>query len=166
MRSIIISATALFAVACSPNSDTDVAGDEVAAPPPAENETEETGEETAAMPRLAVGQYCYFRDSADTTEALEIEVSGDGAVTGSNYGNIHQEDAGYFASFDIALTSGEIVEDGLITFDSVTEVDGDTQVGTMTWSITEDAASPEGFQGEPLTPASCDGLEDRVFPPM
>ena len=116
--------------------------------------------------RLPAGTHCYFRDDESTTEALEITVTGAGAISGANYGIIHQEEEAYYASFTIELTEGEAGADGLVTFDSVTEVDGDTQTGPMVWTLSPDAAAPEGFLDQPLQPADCEGLEDRIFPPM
>lgn len=177
MRFTTLTAAIAMMAACSPSAP---AGDGSAdAPvPPAESPQAEAGATpdtpeaaadepaTAAADPLAAGQYCYYRDSADTTEAMEIEVTEEGDVSGTNYGNIHQEEAAYYASFWIELTNGGFGENGLYTFDSVTEVDGDTQVGTMTWSITPETAAPDGFMDKPLQAADCEGLEERIFPPM
>lgn len=119
----------------------------------------------AATP-LSAGTHCYFREDESTTEGLEITLTEDGAMTGYNYGNIHQEEQAYYASFTIDLTDGVAGADNLVTFDSVTEVDGDTQTGPMAWIITEDSAAPEGFLDKPMQTADCDGLEDRIFPPL
>lgn len=177
MRFTILTAAIALLAACSPSQPTDdgsadapvapagTADVEADATPGATEPAVDEPVATLAEP-LPAGQYCYYRDSAETTEALEIEVSEEGDVSGTNYGNIHQEEAAYYASFWIELTDGGFGEDGLYTFDSVTEVDGDTQVGTMTWSITPDTAAPEGFMDKPLQSADCEGLEDRIFPPM
>ena len=177
MRFIILTTAMALRAACNPSAPAN--DDPADAPvPPTENPqaeasptpdaAEATADDpaTAAADPLPAGQYCYYRDSADTTEAMEIEVTEEGDVSGTNYGNIHQEEAAYYASFWIELTNGGFGENGLYTFDSVTEVDGDTQVGTMTWSITPETAAPDGFMDKPLQAADCEGLEERIFPPM
>lgn len=154
--------SAIMLAACGDRDET-VPADPPPVPPEAGEAAEAGG---AAGTALAPGTYCYFREDADTTEALEILVTEAGEISGTNYGSIHQEEQAYYASFEIELTSGVAGADGDITFDSVTQVDGDTQTGPMTWSIAPDAAAPDGFVDKPLQPAECDGLEDLVFPPM
>ncbi len=110
---------------------------------------------------LTPGNYCYFRDDADVTEALELTVAEDGQMTGDNYGVIHQEDASYYASFTVEMTGGQPGEDGLVAFDTVTEVDGDTQTGEMRWHLSPDQAAPDGLETH-LESAACEGLDARV----
>ncbi|MEQ8557662.1 MAG: hypothetical protein RIB03_05040 [Henriciella sp.] len=170
MRILTFLAASAILAACGGADDTP---SDIAAPAPPATETGQTPPSSAASGGdraasatldLPVGTHCYFRDDASTTEGLEVTVSEAGDFSGSNYGLIHQEEEAYYASFDITLTNGRTGESGLVTFDSVTEVDGDTQTGTMTWEITSQGAAPDGFLEEPMQPADCDGLADRVFP--
>ena len=50
-------------------------------------------------------------------------------------------------------------------FDTVTEVDGDTQTGTALWHLSEGEAAPDGLETSLLS-VSCDGLQDDVYPPQ
>lgn len=153
----LFSAMAALSACGGPPAETAPADPAPAPAVPSETSTDR------ALP-LPAGQHCYFRDSTDVTEGLELTVTETGDISGSSYGSIHQEAEAYYASFDIELTSGSVSEDGLVTFESVTRVDGDTQIGTMSWSITPDAAAPEGFLDEPMQPAACEGLVERIFP--
>ena len=85
-----------------------------------------------------------------------------GSVSGENYGSIHQEDAGYFAAFDTALSSGTLGDTSTVTFDTVTSVDGDTQNGSAIWYLSASGAVPDGLNIM-LEPAACDGLAARVY---
>ena len=104
-----------------------------------------------------------FGDQYPLRSGLEVTVADNGIVTGTNYGQIHQEAAGYFASFDTQLTNGVQGEGDEVTFDHVTKVDGDTQTGRVMWTLTPDVAAPDGLETK-LTAADCDGLMDRIFP--
>ena len=158
MKHSIIAIAAAAALAACSGSDTPAQDNSASTPPGT------TGAATPAS-SLPAGTHCYFRDSEDVTEGLEVTVTEAGDLSASNYGTIHQDDEGYYTSFDIQLTSGMMGEDGLITFDAVTQVDGDTQTGPMTWSITPEAAAPDGYLDAPMEAADCEGLEIRVFPP-
>lgn len=167
---LTLAAAAVMLAACGDSDEP--APDIAAGTPPAEMSTP-TGPDTNGMARaepplnasLGPGTYCYFRDDADVTEGLEITVPEDGAITGQNYGTIHQEAEGYYTSFSVTMTAGTSAEDGTLTFDTVTEVDGDTQTGQATWSVTPDSAAPDGLETS-LGSAPCDTLEMRVFPPI
>ncbi|MEM5516055.1 hypothetical protein WNY37_03770 [Henriciella sp. AS95] len=162
MRIMVLTLAALALVACGKSETPD--------DPAADTETATTAEasdvatqETAAPNPLDAGQYCYFRDDVNVTEGLEVTVADNGIVTGTNFGQIHQEAAGYFASFDTQLTNGVQGEGDEVTFDHVTKVDGDTQTGRVMWTLTPDVAAPDGLETK-LTAADCDGLMDRIFP--
>ena len=162
MRLIFLAVASLALVACGNSDDTDNTTPEAPGETSGETSTPETAEAAPPNP-LAAGQYCYFRDDENVTEGLEITVGDNGIVSGSNYGSIHQEAAGYFASFDTQLTNGVQGEGDEVTFDHVTEVDGDTQSGRVMWTLTPDVAAPDGLDTQ-LTAAECDGLLERIFP--
>ena len=86
-----------------------------------------------------------------------------GEVSGFHYGTIHDEEAAYFAAFDITLSSAVAGPDNSYTFDSLIEVDGDTQTEQVTWTLTETKASTRLTE---LDAAECDGLMNRVHPPI
>ena len=126
---------------------------------------EDVGQAMDEPATLVAGNYCYFHADGVTTEAVEIEVAEDGTYSGSHYGEVHDQENAYYVAFDTALNGGVLDEDGNVTFDTVTEVDGDTQAGEQTWSITPTSASMVDF--EPAFPAAeCEGLMDRIWPPI
>lgn len=145
----------------APDGDTET---DTASAPEAPAPSEPVKAEPQTDP-LDAGVYCYFRDDENVTEGLEITVTDDGGVSGENYGTIHQEAAGYYASFTTTLTEGQTGETADVTFETVTEVDGDTQMGSAIWELTPEAAAPDGLDTL-LASADCDGLQDRVFPPV
>ncbi|MCI4644633.1 MAG: hypothetical protein MRY64_07615 [Hyphomonadaceae bacterium] len=165
MRGVVIAG--LLALAACGGSE--VAEEIEADTPPVE--TAETLEETSPGPApeeialLAAGDYCYFHEDEIATEALEIHVAGDGSIAGSHYGEVHDEANAYFTSFDTALSNGQPGADGAIVFQTVTEVEGDTQTGDQIWTLTPEAASMADF--DPVfTPAECDGLMNTIWPPI
>lgn len=110
---------------------------------------------------LTPGTYCYYRDDENVTEGLEINVMDDGSVSGDNYGVIHQEAAGYYAAFSTVLSSGALGDTAAVTFDTQTDVDGDSQRSSAIWYVSEKGAVPDGLDIM-LEPASCEGLEEKV----
>lgn len=166
MRLAILSAAALMLAACGNNGQQASDSEADTAAPEADVSSEEPVEtDTAARPGapLEAGEYCYFRDDENVTEGLEITVGSDGILSGSNYGVIHQESAGYYASFETTLSNGVPASGNDVNFDHVTEVDGDTQSGTVVWSITPETAAPDGLDTL-LASTSCEGLVERIFP--
>ena len=120
-------------------------------------------EEEPAM--LEAGSYCYFHQDEVATEGVEIEVTEDGGISGAHYGTVHDAENAYYTAFETMLNAGTLDEDGNITFETITQVDGDTQSGEQTWSITPTLASLVDF--EPAFPATeCEGLTDRIWPPV
>ena len=118
------------------------------------------------IPPLAAGDFCYFHQDEAVTEALELTVTDAATASGSHFGVVHDEANSYFTAFDTELTNGVFGGDGTATFDAVTEVDGDTQTGEEQWTLTPETATRTGLDAPLLTEAPCDGLVDRVFPPM
>ena len=110
---------------------------------------------------LTPGTYCYYRDDENVTEGLEINVMDDGSVSGDNYGVIHQEAAGYYAAFSTVLSSGALGDTAAVTFDTQTDVDGDSQRSSAIWYVSEKGAVPDGLDIM-LEPAPCDGLQEKV----
>ncbi len=165
MRYLVI-AGALALASCggpdTPEGDTET---DTAAPAVQGETTETTAAVEPETDPLSPGTYCYYRDDENVTEGLQVMVTDTGTVSGENYGTIHQEAAGYFASFTTTLTEGQTGDNADVTFDTVTEVDGDTQMGSAIWELTPDTAAPDGLETL-LASAPCDGLADRVFPPV
>ena len=133
---------------------------EVDAPDVLENVDAETPNQE---PVILSGKHCYFSQTEQETEALEVEFAESGKITGYHYGAIHDAANAYYAAFDIDLSNGQLADDGGVTFDSVIEVDGDTQSETVAWVLTEEAASNEF---KTLAAAACEGLMERVRPPI
>jgi len=104
---------------------------------------------------------CYISLGAATSEGARITTTPDGTLWGRHFGIIHVEASAYYASFDIWLIEGRRAGDGTVRFDTITEVDGDTQYGPDTWRIGPAGAAP---QVSPFTlePTDCEGLGDRV----
>ncbi|WP_018149224.1 hypothetical protein [Henriciella marina] len=115
----------------------------------------------AEAPPLMPGTYCYYRDDENVTEGLQVNVMDDGAVSGSNFGIIHQEAAGYYAAFSTVLSNGALDDTAAVTFDTRTEVDGDSQSSSAIWYLSEKGAVPDGLDIMP-EPSPCEGLEDKV----
>ena len=166
MRTYLLITAALALTACGGGKDdaSSEAGDAPGAAPASVEAAPATPEAAPPNP-LDAGTYCYFRDDENVTEALEITVADNGLVSGENYGNIHQEAAAYYASFSTELSNGVQGAGDEIMFDHVTEVDGDTQSGKVMWRLTPETAAPDGLDTL-LEEAECEGLADRVFPPM
>lgn len=118
------------------------------------------------IPPLAPGSFCYFHQDEAVTEALELTVTDAAIASGSHFGVVHDEANSYFTAFDTELTNGVFGGDGTATFDAVTEVDGDTQISEELWALTPETATRPGLDAPLLTEAPCEGLVDRVFPPM
>ena len=118
------------------------------------------------IPPLAAGSFCYFHQDEAVTEALELTVTDAAMASGDHFGVVHDEANSYFAAFDTELTNGRFGGDGTATFDAVTEVDGDTQTSEEQWTLTPETATRTGLDAPVLTEAPCEGLVDRVFPPM
>lgn len=166
MRTFLLITAALALTACGNGKDeASSEGADATAAGTASTETVSPTAEAAPPNPLDAGMYCYFRDDENVTEALEITVADNGLVSGENYGNIHQEAAAYYASFSTELSNGVQGAGDEVMFDHVTEVDGDTQSGKVMWRLTPENAAPDGLDTL-LGEADCDGLMDRVFPPM
>lgn len=152
MRKIPILTAAVALAACGNSSSTDGL---------APADVTVTGK---AVPKvLPIGEHCYFRDDREVTEAVQLVAGGDGSLSGTNFGVIHQDGEGIYSAFEIDLSGGRLTESGLILFNADTRVEGTTRTGSMLWRLSEDAAAPNGLKGE-MEPVDCDGLEDRVFP--
>lgn len=169
MRPVLI-ASLLVLAACGGSKD-----EPDDAPPPASND-EVAGEAAAGsmsdpLPEtvspladaapLTPGTYCYYRNDENVTEGLEIIVSDEGAISGDNFGIIHQHAASYYAAFSTVLTGGAVGETSAVTFDTQTEVDGDSQSSSAIWYLSAEGAVPDGLDIV-LEPAGCDGLEEKV----
>lgn len=166
MRALLLTVTLLALAGCG-GEDKASGPDASAADAGSSSSAEESATVAEAPPPnpLDAGTYCYFRDDENVTEALEIVVADNGLLSGENYGNIHQEAAGYYASFTTELSNGVQGPGNDVTFDHVTEVDGDTQRGKVMWQLTTDSAAPDGLETL-LEQTDCDGLQDKVFPPV
>ncbi|MGB3626626.1 MAG: hypothetical protein WA989_12405 [Henriciella sp.] len=168
MRRLLFMASAVALAACgggAPDGEEAGNADAPASNPATDFTAEDTAPEPAAPNPLDAGTYCYYRDDENVTEALEIEVAANGMLSGENYGSIHQEAAAYYASFTTELSNGLQGPGDEVMFDQVTEVDGDTQRGKVMWRLTPQSAAPDGLETL-LNEADCDGLKDRVFPPI
>ncbi len=130
-----------------------------------ENAEEVPVEPEAVAPELTKlsGKNCYFSQTEQVTEALEVTFAEDGGIAGFHYGTIHDDANAYYAAFDVDLSNGQAMPDGSVQFDSVIEVDGDTQTETAVWTFTEELATTSVNQ---LSAADCEGLMDRVRPPI
>ena len=104
---------------------------------------------------------CFQHTDADTDEmAMIVFDESDNTYWGKHSGQIHMDDAGYFAAFDTWLLHGRLQPTGNISFSTVTEVDGDTQFNTQAWSISKEGASAIGLPKgrlHYLKPAKCEG---------
>ena len=166
MRLAIVTAAALTLAACG---NGDKADDNVSESAPPQTEVASDSSPAPAEPEAApaepldAGQYCFFRDDENVTEGMELTVGDNGIITGRNYGHIHQEAAAYYASFQTELSNGVQGTGNNVNFEYVTEVDGDTQSGSVVWAVTPERAAPDGLQTF-LAATECDGLMDRVFP--
>lgn len=161
-----LAALALALSACgAPETDT-----APAAPAPAEPLSQLPPEAPVAEPEIAYilpGRYCYFRAAESSTEGLDLTISDGGAMAGEHFGSIHDEASAYYAAFVTELTGGETGPEGRVTFQSVTEVDGDTQYGEEMWVITPELARLDAANvNDPLLLTDCAGLRERVWPPV
>lgn len=129
--------------------------------PPEQQKLPEIVSPLADAEPLTPGTYCYFRDDENVTEGLEVNVMDDGRVSGDNFGTIHQEAAGYYAAFSTTLSNGSLGDSAAVTFDTETNVDGDSQRSSAIWYLSETGAVPDGLDMM-LEPAPCEGLEERV----
>lgn len=119
--------------------------------------------EPAPLAALPAGSYCYSHQDETVTEALEIVVLATGSVQGSHYGQIHDAANAYFAAFETSLIQGERAEDGTVTFQTITEVDGDVQAGEATWELS--TASAQMVEDSAVfMAADCTGLMDTIWP--
>lgn len=164
---LTILAAALVLSACG-GSGTPEADDAIAADPGAsETAVDGAAADVAEPTDVLLGTLCYRYEDDAVTEGLEIEVAESGAVTGYHFGTIHDEAAAYFAAFETELTGGQFGDTDEVTFQTYTEVDGDTQTGEETWTITTDGAKITAFEdGGTLTPFSCEELLFSIWPPI
>ncbi len=172
LMKLIVFAGFLALAACGSGGEAtdDVETVETVKPEAPVEETVELAEDIGPAPEeepamLEAGSYCYFHEDEVATEGVEIEVTEEGGISGTHYGTVHDEENAYYTAFETMLNSGTLDEDGNITFETITQVDGDTQSGEQTWSITPTLASMVDF--EPAFPATeCEGLVDRIWPPV
>lgn len=160
---ILLAASAMATVltACGGNPPENPEVDIVAEAPTPEVPLEAVVVEAPAM----VGQFCYFSDTETETEGLDVTLTETGEATGRHFGSIHNEAAAYYTAFDIALSNGEVGEAQTVNFDAVIEVDGDTHRENIDWVITAQSASEVGVE-KIMSSVRCNGLMDRVWPPM
>lgn len=159
MRWTVLMAGAALLAACGADEGTETL--EIDTPPSAE------APETLPVieAEMLTGTHCYFSQTETETEGLTVTFDANGTATGRHFGTIHDEASAYFAAFDVTLTEGEVGEADTVSFDAVIEVDGDTQFETSDWVITEASANMVGVE-EALLPTECDGLMDRIWPPI
>lgn len=131
--------------------------------PPAETSETDEMEKPVADPAKLTGKHCYFLKTETETQALEVTFPEAADITGTHYGVVHDEANAYFTAFDIKMTSGQYVPGGFVSFETIIEVDGDTQTEVATWTFTEEAASNQFVS---LEAAECEGLIQRVHPPI
>jgi hypothetical protein len=168
MRPVLL-AVFLPLAACGGNDDepapaqprTEASAETVEAPGPEQQPLPEIVSPLADAAPLTPGLYCYYRNDENVTEGLKITVSDAGAVSGDNYGIIHQRAADYFASFTTTLSSGTLNETAAVTFETMTNVDGETQSSSAIWYLSEEGAVPDGLDIT-LEPVACEGLEEKV----
>lgn len=115
----------------------------------------------ALTPAAMAETRCYISLGASSTEGMRVTSAPDGTLWGSHFGVIHVQASGYFAAFDTWLIDGRRGGDGNVLFDTITEVDGDTQYGDQEWIITPDTAGQTGWPYR-MEPAECEGLFERV----
>lgn len=164
---LTILAAALVLSACggsgTPEADDSVAADRGVSELGVDAASADANEATDAL----LGTICYRYEDDAVTEGLEIEVAESGSVTGYHFGTIHDEAAAYFAAFETELSEGQFGDTDEVTFQTYTEVDGDTQTGEETWTITADGARITAFEdGGTLTPFSCEELLFSIWPPI
>lgn len=163
---LTILAAALIVGACGGGSDapsTDAATTDLEAAPVSGTDVVEASDTPAPL----LGTLCYRFEDETVTEGLEIEVLESGAVSGYHFGTAHNEEAAYFAAFETELTEGTIGEDDVVTFQTFTEVEGDTQTGEDSWIITADGARLAAFENaNELTPFNCEDLLYSIWPPI
>jgi len=143
-----------------------------AQPPTSEDSTASEITETIvseAMPPVQEtyldGQHCYFSKTDTETEALDVTFYADGSATGNHFGTVHDEANAYYTSWETALNDGEVGEASGVNFNAVTEIEGDTQTNNTDWIITDSSASEVGVE-KSMTSVPCEGLVDRVWPPV
>jgi len=144
------------------------ATDEAAAPSAEETTAQETVAETPPVTveeAYLTGQHCYFSQTDTETEGLDVMFLEDGSASGVHFGTVHDEANAYFATWETTLSGGEVGEASTVYFSAVTEVDGDTQTAETEWVITDASASEVGVE-KSLPPAECEGLVERVWPPI
>ena len=110
-----------------------------------------------------VGRFCFFHQDENATTGLEVTIAENGSAKAEHFGAIHMEEQAYYAAFETELTEGKMEEDGRVSFQSLTEVDGDVQSGEEEWLISRDGAAQVGI-GPLLQPDDCETLTDKVFP--
>ncbi|MEO0464922.1 MAG: hypothetical protein AAF216_00140 [Pseudomonadota bacterium] len=163
MRAVVIAVLGLGLVACGPSDVTEIDPESDAT----ELASDSVNEAADIVDGPMLGSYCYRFEDESVTEGLEIEVYESGAVDGYHFGTIHDEEAGYFAAFETQLTEGVFGDGNTVTFQTYTEVDGDTQTGEDLWELTADGASLALFdQSATLLPFSCSDLINSIWPPM
>lgn len=152
--------------ACGSDNTEPVVEAPVTVPETQESVTEAPGIDVpAAEAAPLTGTYCYFSDTATETEGMIVTLNENGTAEGRHFGTIHDEASAYYASFEVTLSNGQPTVADVFSFDAVVEVDGDTQEGSVDWVIRQDSANELG-NDKPLATADCDGLEDRIWPPV
>lgn len=170
MRCILI-ASALALSACGggngedPQTAPEPAPEQVAAgsdtAPASTDPLPEVSSPLADADPLTPGTYCFYRNDENVTEGLDVTVTEEGAISGRNFGIIHQHAASYYASFTTELSNGALGDTSAVTFDTQTEVDGDSQASSAIWYLSDQGAVPDGLDIT-LQPAACEGLEEKV----
>lgn len=112
-------------------------------------------------PAATAEMRCYISLSETASEGMHVTTTPDGSVWGRHFGTVHDAKAAYYTYFETWLIAGEPTPNGNVRFETITEVDGDTQFGNENWILTPGGAGPAAF-GANLQPADCDTLDRRI----
>lgn len=156
---------AAAALAACGQSETATPELELETPPPVAEDASTAEDAMIVEEAYLDGTHCYFNQNETVTEGLTVTFNTDGSAAGRHFGTIHDEASAYYTAFDVALSEGEVGEASTVNFSAVIEVDGDTQFENTDWVITEASASEVGVE-KTLNPTECDGLIERVWPPI
>jgi hypothetical protein len=111
---------------------------------PAEAATKQTGK------KLAAGEYCYTAKTKTLSATARIKVNAASLVNGTVSATIQNPQAGYFTSYNQAVTGK--LEGNKAKLKIITKIENDTQNTQETWTITESSINTGR---ETFTKANC-----------